>query len=360
MPRYFGTCLGFVLLLGAEGIASAQVSFQFTLPGASIGVNVPTYPRLVPVPGYPVYYAPELENNFFFYDGLYWLYADDRWYASEWYDGPWQFVEPESVPYFVLRVPLQYYRRPPLYFREWDRRQPPRWGEHWGHDWEQRHHDWDRWNRGSRPPRAPLPDYQRNFSGERYPSPEHQQPLRDRDYHHQPREDQDRRMLGHSSAPQHDLNDHRQDNRPPAGPGSAGPGNEGRGHFEQPNPRNQIGPRETHNPIPPSDRTPDEQHRRAPGQPERGEAGGVPGSPRPATAPPRGPTRGPNIPQPRPEGTPAPQPGARPQPPQQPGARPQLQQQPSARPQPQQQPGARPQPQQQPDKSRRDAQPSRS
>ena len=371
MPRYFGTCIGLVLLLGAGGIASAQVGFQFTVPGVSIGVDVPTYPRLVPVPGYPVYYAPELENNFFFYDGLYWLYADDRWYASEWYDGPWQLVEPESVPYFVLRVPVRYYRRPPPYFREWDRGQPPRWGEHWGRDWEQRHHEWDRWNRGSRPPRAPLPEYQRNYPRERYPSPEHQQSLRDRDYHHQPREAEDRRMLGHPSVPRHDLDSHSQENRP-----HAGPGNEGRGHFEQSNPGNQTGPREPHNSIPPSDRARDEQHRRAPAPPERREATGVPGTPpRPATPP----ARSPNMPQPRDEGAPArpletpgaqrppqeqrrpPQinPGARPQSPQQPSARPQPPQQPSARPQSPQPPSARPQPPQQPNRSRRDVQPSR-
>ena len=38
----------------------------------SIGINVPVYPRLVQVPNYPVYYAPGLASNYFFYDGLYW------------------------------------------------------------------------------------------------------------------------------------------------------------------------------------------------------------------------------------------------------------------------------------------------
>jgi hypothetical protein len=55
----------------------------------SIGINVPIYPRLVVVPGYPVYYAPQLDSNYFFYDGLYWVFQDDNWYQSSWYNGPW-------------------------------------------------------------------------------------------------------------------------------------------------------------------------------------------------------------------------------------------------------------------------------
>ena len=82
------------LLLGAAALAAAQVSLSFGMPGLSIGINVPVYPQLVRVPGYPVYYAPGLQSNFFFYDGLYWVYQDDDWYASDWYDGPWGRVSP--------------------------------------------------------------------------------------------------------------------------------------------------------------------------------------------------------------------------------------------------------------------------
>jgi len=68
--------------------AVAQVSFAFDSPGISIGVNVPVYPNLVRVPGYPVYYAPNLNANYFFYDGLYWVFINGDWYASPWYNGP--------------------------------------------------------------------------------------------------------------------------------------------------------------------------------------------------------------------------------------------------------------------------------
>jgi hypothetical protein len=167
------------MLLGVGGSAAAEVS---------IGINIGGYPDLVAVAGYPVYYAPQLGANLFFYDGLYWVYAQDRWYASSWYNGPWDLVSPEAMPLFVLRVPVRYYREPPSYFRGWGPEAPPRWGEHWGADWDQHHSGWDRWDRGSEPPPAPLPNYQRQYSGDRYPRGDEQQALRTENYHYQPRE----------------------------------------------------------------------------------------------------------------------------------------------------------------------------
>ena len=167
--------------------AAAQVSIGIGLPGVSIGINLPLYPELVPVPGYPVYYAPRLNSNYFFYDGMYWVYQRDNWYASSWYSGPWGLVGPEFVPLFVLRIPVSYYRDPPGYFRGWRTDAAPRWGEHWGHDWEQRRSGWDRWNHSSAPALAPLPAYQRQYSGDRYPRVEQQQALHQQNYRYQPR-----------------------------------------------------------------------------------------------------------------------------------------------------------------------------
>ena len=76
------------------------------------------------MPGYPVYYDPRADSNYFFYDGLYWVYQEDNWYASDWYNGPWQSVAPYDVPVFVLRVPVRYYRQPPAYFRGWRAEHP--------------------------------------------------------------------------------------------------------------------------------------------------------------------------------------------------------------------------------------------
>ena len=154
----------------------------------SIAINLPAYPVLQRVPGYPVYYAPRLNSNYFFYDGLYWVYEGDNWYASPWYNGPWERIDRFDVPVYLLRVPVRYYRSAPVYFRDWRADAPPRWGDYWGSSWEQRRSGWDQWNRSSAPAPAPLPVYQRQYSGSRYPEPSQQVVIQTRSYTYQPRE----------------------------------------------------------------------------------------------------------------------------------------------------------------------------
>ncbi|MEO8124680.1 MAG: hypothetical protein ABI633_11585 [Burkholderiales bacterium] len=187
------------------GIAPAQsqvsVGISVSMPGIDIGINLPTYPQLVPVPGYPVYYDPRGSANYFFYDGLYWAYRNDNWYASSWYNGPWRGVVRESVPFYVLRVPVRYYRQPPPYFRGWRADAPPRWGEHWGPEWESKHRDWDHWDHQRTPKRAPLPAYQHNYPGKHYPHEvEKQRDLEARNYHYQPHEPEAQQHAPKSSA----------------------------------------------------------------------------------------------------------------------------------------------------------------
>jgi len=192
------------LLLCSMTPATAGVSIGIGLPSVSIGINLPVFPELVQVPGYPVYYAPQMDANYFFYDGMYWVYMNDNWYASSWYNGPWGPVDPEVMPLFILRVPVRYYRQPPMYFRGWQSNSPPRWGQHWGRDWEQHRSGWNRWNRSSAPAPAPLPTYQRQYSGDRYPRVEQQHTLRSQQYRYQPRDKvirQHFRQMGEKRAP---------------------------------------------------------------------------------------------------------------------------------------------------------------
>ena len=171
-----------LILLGTLSPAAAQVS-------VSIGINVPVYPHFVRVPGYPVYYTPDLRANYFFYDGAYWVFDDGRWYVSTWYNGPWTYVDPYNVPLFILRIPVRYYTSPPTFFHGWRRDEPPHWGQHWGREWEQRHGGWNHWDRKAAPKPAPLPRYQRNYSGNRYPgAAERQRELERRNYRYQPHE----------------------------------------------------------------------------------------------------------------------------------------------------------------------------
>jgi hypothetical protein len=194
----------FALWLGAALPARAQVS-------VSIGINIPVFPELVPVPGYPVYYDPRGEANYFFYDGAYWVFRDDRWYSSTWYNGPWQVIGPELVPAFVLRVPVRYYRQPPPYFRGWVADAPPRWGEHWGRAWEDRRRGWDQWDRRARVPLAPLPVYQRQYAGKEYPKDiERQRLLGSQHYRYHPREAIVRQQF---QAPRHEQRVERHEQR---------------------------------------------------------------------------------------------------------------------------------------------------
>ena len=168
-------------LASAHAAAASNVS-------VSIGINVPTYPVLQRVPGYPVYYAPSLNTNYFFYDGMYWVFDGREWYMSAWYNGPWQLVDRYEVPVYVLRVPVRYYRARPTYFSSWAVDAPPRWDAHWGATWSERRAGWDRWSRSSVPAAAPLPTYQRAYSGTRYPQFDEQITLQSQRYTYRPRD----------------------------------------------------------------------------------------------------------------------------------------------------------------------------
>ena len=65
------TLMVLLVLLCSVSSAAAQVSVGIGLPRVSIGINLPSFPSLVVVPGYPVYYAPRVDANLFFYDGVY-------------------------------------------------------------------------------------------------------------------------------------------------------------------------------------------------------------------------------------------------------------------------------------------------
>jgi len=236
------------MALGLAASANAQMSVGLGIreSGVSIGITFSSYPDLVRVPGYPVYYYPRANTNYFFYDGLYWVYQEDNWYASSWYNGPWDLIDPYYVPEFVLRVPVRYYRRPPVYFRGWRADAPPRWDEHWGHDWSARRSGWDRWDRRSAPRPAPLPTYQRQYSGDRYPrAPEQQTSIRTNKYRYEPRESVTRQywQLQQPQRPRTEPQGKEREGAPPtkekekgrqkdAGPGEKGRNNRDKGHDQ--------------------------------------------------------------------------------------------------------------------------------
>lgn len=105
-----------------------------------IGVHLGAPPQLVLVPRTPVYYAPALPYNSFFYGGQHYLFHDGRWFFAPSYNGPWAAIAVEFVPPPILRVPVGYYRvRPPHWKRH--KHGPPPWAPAWGH--RKRWKDWD-------------------------------------------------------------------------------------------------------------------------------------------------------------------------------------------------------------------------
>ena len=215
--------IGLLMALTSATAAEASVN-------VSIGINIPTYPRLVAVPGYPVYYAPGVDTNYFFYDGLYWVFDGDQWLGSSWYNGPWRVVGPEFVPAYLWQVPVRYYRRPPEYFYAWRRDAAPRWGDHWGRDWQDRHVGWDRRDNRSHYSPAPLPTYQRQYSGNRYPQGEQQAQLHSQNYRYQPREQAVREHYQQQGIQQAQREQREERGR---GEGNRGEGNRGEGNRGQ-------------------------------------------------------------------------------------------------------------------------------
>ncbi len=129
-----GTVLTVLLL--ASSPASAQVHVD-------IGIHLPTPPALVVVSEVrAVRYAPQVSANLFFYSGQYWAFSSAGWYVSTGYNGPWIVVGPAFVPRPLLLVPVRYYRMPPGHWKQWNRREPPRWGHEWGPGWAAKR-DWD-------------------------------------------------------------------------------------------------------------------------------------------------------------------------------------------------------------------------
>ena len=183
-----------LLLAPAAGFSQVQVNIDRG-GHVSIGVNVATYPTLQRIPNYPVYYAPSVRGNYFFYDGLYWVYDGGEWHASSWYNGPWHRVDRYEVPVPLLRVPVRYYRSPPTYFRSYRPEAAPHWNEQWGATWVARREGWDRVELRSLPAPAPLPVYQRDYSGQRYPTVDHQAVLLTERYSYQPRDEVARKVI---------------------------------------------------------------------------------------------------------------------------------------------------------------------
>src|SRR5262245_2545406 len=126
-----------IALLSPPHLGHAQV-------GVSIGINLPSPPPLVIVPGTPVAYAPAVPANYFFYGGQYYVFTDGSWYMGPRYNGPWGVVAPGYIPAPLLAVPVKYYKARPPHWKGWQRAAAPHWDPAWGHDWKKAHKEYEK------------------------------------------------------------------------------------------------------------------------------------------------------------------------------------------------------------------------
>lgn len=113
--------MGLLLAATVAGAADVHVGINIGVPPPP-AVVVPGPPELVVVPGSPVYVAPAVPYNFFYYDGLYYVFHDGYWFSAGSSGGPWAYVR--HVPRPVLAVPVRYYRVPPGHLKHHG---PPPW-----------------------------------------------------------------------------------------------------------------------------------------------------------------------------------------------------------------------------------------
>lgn len=144
----------------APAHADTSVGITVHWPGASVHLGRPAQPSWVLVPGLPVYRAPHVRGNAFFFDGLYWVLRADGWFFGTTFGGPWHRASPYDIPDALLRVPVRYFQSPPPWFRGWRADAPPRWSEHWGRDWRTRGNGWDGRDHRRPPAAAPAPRVQ--------------------------------------------------------------------------------------------------------------------------------------------------------------------------------------------------------
>ena len=129
-----GLVLAVCFMIAAALPAQAQVRID-------IGIQLPSPPSLVVIPGAPVYYAPSAPANVFFYGDQYWVFHAGGWHLGPTWSGPWVVIAPVHVPAPILRVPVRYYTIPPGHWKKWRHDTPPHWEAHYGREWREEAHE---------------------------------------------------------------------------------------------------------------------------------------------------------------------------------------------------------------------------
>jgi hypothetical protein len=122
LPRMVLLAAAAAMLFSGASATASDLKINIDLGGPPIVLTAP--PQLVVVPGTPVYYAPDVSANLFFYKGRYYTLASGVWSMAPAYSGPWAVIQIGQVPPPVLAVPVEYYKIPPGQLKK---KGPPPW-----------------------------------------------------------------------------------------------------------------------------------------------------------------------------------------------------------------------------------------
>jgi hypothetical protein len=94
----------------AQAAVSVGVSINTGSPYRGLTLNFRSQPDLALIPSSRVYYASNIDQDLYRYGDNWYYTADDCWYASRSYRGPFVQIGVSSVPFAVYNVPDSYRR----------------------------------------------------------------------------------------------------------------------------------------------------------------------------------------------------------------------------------------------------------
>lgn len=104
--------LGISYLFSPERtLAEINVNMDIGLPLPIIVIPEP--PVVVLIPGTPVYHAPHVGIDIFFYSNRWYRKHNGRWYKASYYNGPWAYLPVQRIPVALVNLPPDYRHIPP-------------------------------------------------------------------------------------------------------------------------------------------------------------------------------------------------------------------------------------------------------
>ena len=127
-----------VVLLGLPWVARGDsFSVGVRIESVNLGIFVGDPPAMVSIPGTPVYHAPSVPHNYFYYRWQYYLFHQGAWFVAANCNGPWTVIALDHVPKPILAVPVTYYKVPQGHWKK--SVGPPPWAAAKGHAKNHKH-----------------------------------------------------------------------------------------------------------------------------------------------------------------------------------------------------------------------------